>query len=92
MKMYWDDPRFKQGLEMSVQGTPIRPKGTKPNIIAYYIDGPVLFFRDGKMHRLNTWERLLLYFGWTDADKLETKLRPHLAWLLERRRGDDSIC
>jgi hypothetical protein len=76
MKTYWDDPPL--GVSY--------PADARPSINANHIDGPLLVFRDGQMHWLNLWERLLLHFGWVDAEKLEKKLRPHLAWLLERRQ------
>jgi len=77
MKTYWDD--LPLGVDF--------PAEAKPSINVSHIDGPVLTFRDGQMHWLNFWERFLFYFGWTDAERLERKHRPHLAWLLERRRA-----
>ena len=75
MKTYWDDPPLGASF----------PKDARPSI--KHIDGLVLFFSDGQMHWLTIWERAMLRIGWIDAESLQRKHRPHLDWLLERRRG-----
>lgn len=55
------------------------PKDSRPSIQAHHIDGPLLHFRNGELHWLTPWERVLLWFGKTDAYALECKHRPHLA-------------
>ncbi len=54
------------------------PISARPSIKRNHIDGPLLTFRDGQMHWLTTWERILLALGATDAEKLERKHRPNL--------------
>ena len=78
MKTYWDDPPL--GVSF--------PRDARPSIRPNHIDGPLLVFRDGQMHWLTLWERFLFHFGWIDAEKLESKRRPHLKLLLDRRRLD----
>lgn len=51
---------------------------SRPHINRRHIDGPLLSFRDGQLHWLTLWERLLLVLGFTDAERLELKLRPNL--------------
>lgn len=55
------------------------PANSEPSISALHIDGPLLHFRNGELHWLTLWERLLFRMGWTDAKTLERKHRPHLA-------------
>ena len=52
----------------------------RPYINRGHIDGPLLYFRDGQIHWLTLWERLLLRFGRMDAYSLEAKLRPDLQY------------
>lgn len=54
------------------------PISSRPHINRRHIDGPLLTFRDGQMHWLTMWERILLALGLMDAEKLELKLRPNL--------------
>lgn len=53
---------------------------SKPTINVNHIDGPVLWMRNGELHWLTLWERLLLWIGKTDAEKLERKhkYRPYV--------------
>lgn len=51
----------------------------RPEINRKHIDGPLLYMRNGEMHWLTPWERLLLWLGKTDALLLEKKHRPHLS-------------
>ena len=51
----------------------------RPSINRKHIDGPLLYMRNGELHWLTLWERLQLFFGRTDAEKLERKLRPDLS-------------
>jgi len=44
------------------------------------IDGPVLCTRDGQMHWLTLWERLLYWLGLTNADMLEAKHWRRTTW------------
>ena len=43
------------------------PEDAKPTINRKHIDGPLLYLRNGEMHWLTLWERLLLWLGKTDA-------------------------
>lgn len=43
----------------------------RPYIQRHHIDGPLLVMRDGRLHWLTFWERVLLLFGQTDAQTLE---------------------
>jgi hypothetical protein len=54
------------------------PQTARPHIRAN-IDGPLLVMRNGEMHYLTTWERILFRLGKTDALALEQKHRPHLS-------------
>ncbi len=54
------------------------PLSSRPSISPNHIDGPMLTFRDGQMHWLTIWERILFRFGYIDAESLERKLRPNL--------------
>lgn len=49
------------------------PKDSRPHINRHHIDGPLLCLRDGRMHWLTLWERLLLALNKTDALALERK-------------------
>src|SRR5208282_3168514 len=55
------------------------PDDTMPTINRRHIDGPLLYMRNGEMHWLTIWERILLRLGRTDAVRLERKYRPHLS-------------
>lgn len=46
---------------------------SRPHIKRHHVDGPVLCLRDGRMHWLTLWERLLLALNKTDALALERK-------------------
>lgn len=59
------------------------PISARPSIVPNHIDGPLLTFRDGQMHWLTMWERILFALGLTDADKLERKLRPKLMQVMD---------
>ncbi len=54
------------------------PMSARPSIRPNHIDGPMLTFRDGQMHWLTIWERILFRLGRIDAASLERKLRPNL--------------
>lgn len=56
------------------------PKDSRPYINRKHVDGPLLYFSNGEMHWLTWRERLALWLGRTDADRLERKLRPDLWW------------
>ena len=49
------------------------PNDARPHIQVNHIDGPMLTMRDGRIHWLSLWERLLLVLRRTDAYKLERK-------------------
>lgn len=55
------------------------PADARPSINRKHIDGPLLYMRNGEIHWLTPWERILLWFGRTDALALERKHRPHLS-------------
>ncbi len=55
------------------------PADAQPSINRRHIDGPLLYLRNGEMHWLTLWERLLLLLGKVDALALERKYRPHLS-------------
>jgi hypothetical protein len=38
-----------------------------------HIDGPLLYMTNGQLHWLSYWERLQLFFGWTDVHELDLK-------------------
>lgn len=54
-----------------------------PGIVETHIDGPLLYFSDGQIHWLTIPERIQLWFGLTNAEKLQCKLRPRLVASLE---------
>jgi hypothetical protein len=54
------------------------PVTSRPYIVRHHVDGPVVCFRDGQMHWLTLWERLMLCLKLTDARKIERKRRPNL--------------
>lgn len=54
----------------------------KPSLNMRHIDGPYICFRDGQLHWLTIRERIALWFGLTDAVKIEQKRRPNLCKLL----------
>lgn len=56
------------------------PETARPEINRKHIDGPLLYMRNGELHWLTLWERLLLWLGKTDALALEKHHRP---WLSE---------
>jgi hypothetical protein len=49
------------------------PLSAVPIVVYEHIDGPYLRCRDGQMHWLTLWERLLLALGLTNAAMLEAK-------------------
>lgn len=55
------------------------PAHSRPSIQANHIDGPLLHMRNGEMHWLTIWERILFKLGRADAFSLERKHRPELA-------------
>jgi hypothetical protein len=63
--------------EMRASGVEIGGKIT-PWIMREHIDGPLLHFSDAQLHWLTLWERFLLWRRWTDAERLQRKLRPRL--------------
>lgn len=75
MKLFSDDPRSLCGVSF--------PANSKPSIKRRHIDGPLLTFSDGQMHFLGPWQRIQLALGFTDADKLQRKLRPNLTRILD---------
>lgn len=48
------------------------PRDARPSIRSH-VDGPLLRMRDGQLHWLTPWERLLFWLGRTDAETLERK-------------------
>lgn len=68
MKTYSDHPHLGVDYPCCSRAT-IRPN---------HIDGPLLVFRDGQMHWLTVWERILFALGFTDAERIERKRRPNL--------------
>jgi len=54
------------------------PISNRPSLKMKHIDGPLLTFRDGQMHWLTLWERLMVRLGIHNAETLEWKLRPNL--------------
>jgi hypothetical protein len=71
-------------------GTPLSISA-RPTINSNHIDGPLLTFRDGQMHWLTLWERLLLRLGLTNAEILERQRRPYLMRVIERARHHPSL-
>lgn len=69
--------------ELNEKGVQIGPGQVRPWVMVGHIDGPLLHFSDGQMHWLTIWERIQHRFRWTDADKLQKKLRPRLSAELE---------
>lgn len=51
-------------------GTPI---GIEPSIIWKHIDGPLLHTSDCGLHWLTLFERVQMFFGWTDINALDRK-------------------
>jgi hypothetical protein len=47
------------------------PDTARPHIQHNHVDGPLLRMRDGRLHWPTLWERVLLFFGQTDAKTLE---------------------
>ncbi len=68
MKTYNDNPLPGVGFQAM----------SRPQIMRGHIDGPAIVFRDGQMHWLTLWERVLLMLGATDAIAIERKRRPNL--------------
>ena len=64
--------------ELAERGISFGPGVLRPWVMVGHIDGPLLHFSDGQMHWLTIWERVQYRYGWTDADKLQRKLRPRL--------------
>lgn len=44
-----------------------------PYINMRHIDGPFIYMRNGNIKWLSIWDRVLLFFGFTDKYKLEDK-------------------
>lgn len=55
------------------------PAGNEPWIMWHHIDGPLLHFRNGELHWMTMWERMLCWLGQADALSLERKHLPHLS-------------
>lgn len=71
--------------EHAAQGLEFGPgQDRQPSIVPHHIDGPLLYFSDGQLHWLTIWERILFHFGWTDAERLQRKLRPRLTAELQK--------
>ena len=51
------------------------PAGIEPAIVWNHIDGPLLHTSDCGLHWLTRWERIQMYFGWTDIWALDLKHR-----------------
>ena len=81
MKTY-HDYTFAEHAEHGIGFCAIR----QPHVTAGHIDGPLLHFSDGQLHWLGLWERVLFFFGMTDAEKLQRKLRPRLTAELDAAR------
>lgn len=62
------------------------PADNKPHIQMNHIDGPLLHFRNGELHWLTLWERVMVRLGRADAYSLERKHRPLLATAPEINR------
>jgi len=67
----------RHGWFYSAQGVGF-PASNRPGLIMKHIDGPLLTFRDGQMHWLTLWERLMVALGLADAESIERKRRPNL--------------
>ena len=88
MMKFTNAPRFGGGYVYVgggyvYEGSPERgyvgwPASAQPHIKANHIDGPMVTFRNGEMHWLTLWERILFRLGRVDAHSLERKYRPHL--------------
>lgn len=68
--------RYEQASSGGVIGW---PADSQPYINRRHIDGPLLYMRNGQMHWLTPWERVLLWLGLTDALILERKYAPTLS-------------
>lgn len=80
MKMF-SDVTF---AELAARGVGMERAG-RPSIQPNHIDGPLLNFSDGQLHWLGPWERIQFALGWTDAEKLQRKLRPRLSAEIDAR-------
>lgn len=49
------------------------PVGVKPYINWKHVDGPLLYTSDCGLHWLTLWERVQMFFGWTDIQVLDRK-------------------
>jgi hypothetical protein len=49
------------------------PIGLDPHINWKHIDGPLLRTSDCGLHWLTYWERVQMFFGWTDIHALDRK-------------------
>lgn len=58
-----------------------------PGVVKNHIDGPMLIMADGQLHWLSLSERFQLWMGWTDARKLQSKLRPRFEASLKAARA-----
>lgn len=56
------------------------PLTAQPFVQMKHIDGPCLHTRDGQVHWLTLWERLLLWLGLTNAHMLEAKHWQRTTW------------
>lgn len=63
------------------------PESSRPSIQPNHIDGPLAHFRNGELHWLTIWERILFAFGLVNAEAIERKYRPELQYIA----GDRSV-
>ncbi|OAF05423.1 hypothetical protein AYJ54_00520 [Bradyrhizobium centrolobii] len=47
----------------------------EPRVNWKHVDGPLLYVSDGSLHWLTYWERIQLFFGWTDVHEIDFKCR-----------------
>lgn len=60
------------------------PSDNVPTVVPNHIDGPLVRFRNGELHWLTWWERIMFAVGLLNALTLERKYRPHLAEIAGR--------
>lgn len=65
------------------------PADSQPHIVWGHIDGPLLYFRDGRLHWLTLWERFRCWLKLDDAYSIEAKRRPDLPALIKTSRNDE---
>jgi hypothetical protein len=63
------------------------PMNARPRIHGSHIDGPLLVFSDGQIHWLTLRERIVLWLGLTNAEKLQEEHRPVLCGQLAALRA-----